>query len=152
MGVGNYELVVEDAELRKAVTITWDEPRVTMNPRFHIGVTPFFNSSESFKVLVYSDGVTKDCKICCRVEDIKRGSKAGHTYHLPILYSAYRPFKFRTRRKRRGFPANADLKSNAKFKIYELDMESEGNAYESQYGHFVSCLGVFSKLCVGSST
>ena len=40
----------------------------------------------------------------------------------------------------------------AEFKIYELDMQSEGNAYESQYGHFGSCLGVFSKLCVGSST
>jgi hypothetical protein len=71
------ELIVDDAALRNAINITWDEPPLTADPMFHIAVAPFFNKREWFKVLVYSDGETTKCKIHCRVEDVKTKIKSG---------------------------------------------------------------------------
>lgn len=71
------EIVVDNPDLQKAVKLNFDELRTEVDPRIRFNIVPFFNGSESFKVLVYSDGVTKDCKIHCRVQDVKTRIKSG---------------------------------------------------------------------------
>lgn len=71
------EVIVDNSDLQKAVKLNFDEPRVDVDPMIRFNIVPFFNGSESFKVLVYSDGVTKDCKIHCRVQDVKTRIKSG---------------------------------------------------------------------------
>lgn len=76
------ELTTRDADLRKAIQITWDEPQVTNDPRFHFQVSPFLNAKESFEVLLYFDKEAHKCNIHCRMEDTKIKLKRGP--HLSI--------------------------------------------------------------------
>jgi hypothetical protein len=74
------ELITRDADLRKAIQITWDEPQVTNNPRFHCQVSPFLNAKESFEVLLYFDKEAHKCNIHCRIEDTKIRLNEAHTF------------------------------------------------------------------------
>jgi hypothetical protein len=49
------ELTTQDPDLRSAIEITWDEPQVTRDPRFHFRISPLLNSKEAFEVLLYFD-------------------------------------------------------------------------------------------------
>jgi hypothetical protein len=71
------ELTTKDPDLRRAIEITWDEPQVTNDPRFHFRVSPFLNAKESFEVLFYFDKETNKCNIHCRIEDTKTKIKRG---------------------------------------------------------------------------
>jgi hypothetical protein len=71
------ELIVDDAALRNAIDISWDDPPLTADPKFHVAIASFFNKKECFKVLVYSNGETTKSKIHCRVEDVQTKIKSG---------------------------------------------------------------------------
>jgi hypothetical protein len=76
------ELTTKDPDLRRAIEITWDEPQVRNDPRFHFRVSPFLNPKESFEILFYFDKETNKCKIHCRIEETKTKIKRGP--HLSI--------------------------------------------------------------------
>src|SRR5262249_9728101 len=71
------EVVVRDDSLREAVEITWRQTESRINPRCQVIVSPFLNSGEAFEVLIYFDNTVDNCKVYCRMKDVRSKVRAG---------------------------------------------------------------------------
>jgi hypothetical protein len=71
------DVLADHGELRKAISITTDQPPPTLNPTFHVKVAGFLNPRESFKMAIFFDEEAVDCKVRCRVADVKAKVKSG---------------------------------------------------------------------------
>jgi hypothetical protein len=60
----------ENKQLHDAIDIEFDQPLRPTGPLFHIKV-PFFNPKETFEVVLFFDGITTDCNVRCRMEDLR---------------------------------------------------------------------------------
>ncbi len=80
------EVLVNDAELRKAIVITTDQPAPSVNPTFHVNVGTFLNSKETAQIAIFFDGETEDCKVRCRIADVYSKVKVGEPFELREFY------------------------------------------------------------------
>ena len=66
-----------DPQLRKAITITTDQPPITCNPTFHVNVPTFINPKETFGIAVFFDNELVNFNVRCRVADVKAKVRLG---------------------------------------------------------------------------
>jgi hypothetical protein len=71
------DMLVDDEDLRKSITFSTDQPPPTSNPTLHVKVGGFLNPRESFKVGIFFDDATVNCKVRCRIADVKSKVKRG---------------------------------------------------------------------------
>jgi hypothetical protein len=71
------DIETDDGELKRAIKVSWVEPRQTVDPRFNVTVSPFMKPKESFKILLYFDGVAENCLVHCRLDDVSTTVKNG---------------------------------------------------------------------------
>ncbi|MFH1343102.1 MAG: hypothetical protein ABIL01_18145 [Pseudomonadota bacterium] len=85
------ELGVENEALRKSIGISWDEPRKTEGPRFHVDVTPFIKPKEAFRILLFFDGSASECLVHCRMDDVEAKVKHGEPLSFTELFARAQP-------------------------------------------------------------
>jgi hypothetical protein len=74
------DVLAQDAELGKAITVTMDQPPRTLNPTFHVNVNTFLNSKETLKIAIFFDGEAEDCRVRCRIADVYSKVKVGEPF------------------------------------------------------------------------
>lgn len=65
------EVVADDPDLTSSIKIATSNSGPAVNPVLHVVVEGFVNPREFFNVIAFFDGSTTDCKVRCRVADVK---------------------------------------------------------------------------------
>jgi hypothetical protein len=77
---------VKDADLRKAIQITTDQPPPSYNPALHVNVSSFINAGEAFKIGLFFDNESVDCVVRCRIADVRAKVKWGEPLGLRDIF------------------------------------------------------------------
>jgi hypothetical protein len=65
------DVIADEEDLRKGITITKNDTGPVEHPRFQVNVAGFLNPKEQFRVAVFFDGEVSDCVVRCRIPDVK---------------------------------------------------------------------------------
>jgi hypothetical protein len=73
------DVIAGPPDLTSGIKIITASAGPTVNPVFHVVLESFLNPGESFNVVAFFDGNTSDCKVRCRIADVKVTIKSTDT-------------------------------------------------------------------------
>ena len=71
--------ITPDTKLCNSISLAQEDRGGAWDHKVTVSL-PFFNARESFKVRLYYEGVTKDCSVECRMEDVRIRMRRAEVY------------------------------------------------------------------------